>query len=54
MDYETHIRFVDSHTEGNRCHDDIQFLHEEVVLCPGACLGVEPGMIGCGLYVIGL
>ena len=54
MDYETHIRFVDSHTEGNRCHNDIQFLHEEVVLCPGACLGVESGMIGCGLYVIGL
>ena len=25
MHYEPHVRLVDPHTEGNRCHDDVHF-----------------------------
>ena len=32
MDDETHIGFVDTHTEGDGGHNDVNLLHQEVVL----------------------
>ena len=30
---KAHIGFVNTHTEGDGSHDDIDFLHQEVILC---------------------
>ena len=54
MDDETHVGFVDAHAKGNRCHDDIDTLHDEVVLCLGAHLALKTCMVGGGLDVVGL
>ena len=53
VDDETHIWFVDTHTEGYRCHNDIYLLHQKVVLCLRACCSVKTGMIGSCLDIIG-
>ena len=50
---ETHVGFVNSHTECNRCHDDMNVLHEEIVLCLRARGTVETGMIRCRLNIVG-
>ncbi|MNR39581.1 hypothetical protein D3C85_1578010 [compost metagenome] len=36
VDHETHVWFIDSHTESNGCHDDFHILHQEFILslCP--------------------
>ena len=33
MDDETHVGFVYSHAKGNGSHNDINILHEELILC---------------------
>ena len=53
VDDETHIRFVDTHTEGYRCHNDIYLLHQKVVLCLRACCSIKTGMIGSSLDIVG-
>ena len=53
MDDETHVGFVDTHTEGYRSHDDIDGLHEEIVLRLTACHAVKTCMIGSRLDVVG-
>ena len=52
MNHEAHVRLVDSHTEGNRCNNDVHLLHEESVLVFGPGLRVEPCMIWPGLYPV--
>ena len=54
MYYEAYIRFVNAHSEGYRSHDDVNALHEEVVLRLRTRSRVESGMIRCRLDVIGL
>ena len=54
MDHKAHVGFVDSHSEGDRRHDHVQILHQEVVLRLRPRLRVETCMIRCGLDVIGL
>ena len=54
MDDETHVGLVNAHTEGYRSHDDVNLLHEEVVLRLRTCTGVQSSMIGCRLDFVGL
>ena len=51
---EAHIRLVDSHAEGDGGHDDVDILHEEVVLCLRTQLRFQSGMVGCCLDIVGL
>ena len=51
---ESHVGLVDAHAEGYGGHDDIDALHEEVVLGLRARGAVEAGMIGRRLDVVGL
>ena len=46
VDHEAHVRFVDAHAEGDGGHDDLGFLHQEVILVLDACFGVEAGVVG--------
>ena len=48
VDHEAHVRLVDTHAEGNRSHDDIYLLHQELVLILGPHPGIEPRVIGQG------
>ena len=50
---EAHVGFVDAHAEGYGSHDDVDALHEEVVLRLRACSRVEAGVISRRLYVVG-
>ena len=52
MDDKANIRFVYAHSEGDRGHDDIHFLHQEPVLIVGACLCVESRMVRGGLDAV--
>ena len=54
MDDKAHVGFVNSHTKCNRCHNDINAFHKEVVLCLRACSTVKSGMIRRRLNLIGL
>ena len=49
---ETHIGFVDAHTESDRSHDDLYFLHEESVLVGCSGLRIHAGMISARRYTI--
>ena len=43
MDHRADVSFVDSHTEGNRCHHDLDTALEELLLDSLAALGLKPG-----------
>ena len=45
VDYETHVRLVDSHAEGDRGHYHIYLLHQELVLILGTHLRIETCVI---------
>ena len=53
MDDETHVGLVDTHAKGDGSHDDVNLLHQEVILRLRAERAVETGMIGRRLDVIG-
>ena len=48
-----HIGLVDTHAKGNGSHDDIDALHEEVILCLGSVCRLHAGMIGTCCDVVG-
>ena len=52
VDDEAHVGLVDAHAEGDGGHDDINLLHEELVLVFLAGLAVQSGVIGQGAYVV--
>ena len=52
MDHETHIGFVDTHAESDSCHDDIDFLHQELVLVLLAGLAIQSRMVRQGAYAV--
>ena len=45
VNHETHIRFVNTHSESYRSHNHVDFLHKELVLILTTCLAVETGMV---------
>ena len=45
MYYKTHIRFVNTHTKSNRCHDDIDSLHQKGILVGTALRAVHASMV---------
>ena len=53
VDDEAHIGFVDTHAKGYGGHDDIDFLHEEVILGLRTRLRVETGVVALRLDVVG-
>ena len=54
MDDEAHVGFVDTHAERDSGDDDVDALHEEVVLRLGSRGSVEACVIGGGLNVVSL
>ena len=48
VDDEAHIGLVDAHAEGDGGHDDVDLLHEELVLVLLTRLAVEAGVVGQG------
>lgn len=46
------VRFVDSHTEGNRGDDNLNSICHEVVLYLDLCLNLHTSMKGCGIEVV--
>ena len=48
VDDKAHVRLVDSHAEGDGGHDDVDLLHQELVLVLGPGFGVQAGMVGQG------
>ena len=53
MDDKAHVGFVDTHSKGNGCHDDVDALHQEVILRLRTQRGFKTSMIGCCLDVVG-
>ena len=53
MYHKAHVGLIYTHAKGDGGHNDIDILHQEVVLrlCPGG--RVKSGMIGCCLDIIG-
>ena len=54
VDNEAHVGLVDAHSEGDGGDDDVDALHQEVVLRFGTTLRVESSVVGSGLDVVGL
>ena len=54
MDDKTHNRLVNTHTEGNGGNDDINLLHQEVILSLGKGSRIKARMIRRSLDFIGL
>ena len=52
VNHIAHVGLVDTHTEGNRSDNNIDTLHEEVILILGACGGIHTGMIGTGFDAV--
>ena len=48
-----YVGLVDAHAEGDGGHDDVDALHEEVVLCGGAFGRFHAGVVGSGVDVVG-
>ena len=46
VDHITHVGLVDTHTEGDRRHDHVDTLHQEIVLIVRACLCIHTRMVG--------
>ena len=53
VDHVAHVGFVDTHAEGDRGDDDVDPLHEEVVLVGGTRGGIHAGMVGPGADAVG-
>ena len=53
MNDEAHVGLVNTHSEGYRCNDDIDTLHEKVVLGLRARGTVKSRMIGGSFYFVG-
>ena len=53
VDNEAHIGFVDTHTESDGSHDDVDTLHKEVILRLRARAAIQSGMIGSRLDIVG-
>ena len=53
VDDEAHVGLVDAHAEGDGGHDDVDFLHQEVILRLCACGGVQSGVVALRLDVVG-
>ena len=49
---ETHVGFVDTHSERDRSHNDLYFLHEESILVGCSGLSIHAGMISARRYTI--
>ena len=54
MDNKTHIGLVDTHAKGDGGHNDVNLLHQEVVLGLRTEHRLQTGMIRSGLDVVGL
>ena len=54
MDNVAYIRFVNTHSECDGSHDNVNLLHDEGVLRLAACGCLHACMIGHGRYVISL
>ena len=48
VEYKPHIRFINAHTEGYRCHNDVDIIPNERFLVFPALHIIQPGMIGKG------
>ena len=53
VDYKANIRFVDTHTEGDSRHDNVNILHKELILGLIPYRRIKSGMIWTCLDVIG-
>ena len=53
VDDEAHIRLINAHAKGDGGHDDVDFLHEEVILRLRAGDRVESCMIALCLDIVG-
>ena len=53
VDYESHVRLVDAHAEGYCGHDDVDLVHDEIILCLRARRCVHTGVIGSCVDVVG-
>ena len=54
MDDKAYVRLVDAHAEGDGSHDDVNLLHQEVVLCLRTQRRLKTGMVGGCLDIVGL
>ena len=52
VDDKADVRLVDSHSESNGGHDDIDLLHQELVLVVGPGFGVQAGVVRKGLDAV--
>ena len=52
MDHKTHIRFIDTHTKGNSCHNNVDILHQELILSIRTCVRIQSCVIGGSLDII--
>ena len=52
MDDESHIRLVDSHSEGNRSNNHVHVFHQEGILIVRSGLRVETCMVRGCLYAV--
>ena len=54
MDHKAHIGFVNTHTESNGSHNNVDILHQEIILCLSTCSRIQSSMIGCSSDIVGL
>ena len=52
MNHKTDVRFVYSHAKGDGGHNDVNFLHQELVLVFCAGFGIQAGVVRKGLDAI--
>ena len=45
MNYKTYVRFIDSHSEGDCCDDNVNIFHQKFILCICTHGCFEAGMI---------
>ena len=53
MNHKAHVRFIYTHTEGDCRNNDVNWLHQEIVLRLRARLRIHSCVIGCGFYIVG-
>ena len=54
VDDKTHVGLVNTHAEGDGSHDDVNLLHQEVILCLRAQCRLQTCMVGSRLDVVSL